>query len=239
MSIIKKFGEESIAKVIEAYLVDGLSHRQIQKTILNLPAPARGGGFVAMEILHHFNITGEKKGILKKKNIIKVDETEDKNYQKALGIYSELITVREEAQKYFSKQKTINKENNPTETSSEIKSRVYQNKLREIVLDNYDCTCAICDINKVDLLVCSHIIPWSFDKKERLNPENAICFCALHDKLFDKGYFSLDSEYKIIYGLKADKQIKKLLTNLKFKVPKENKPNINFLNYHFREICTK
>lgn len=239
MTITEKFGKEIIAKVIEAYLVEGLSHRQIQKNILNLPAPARGGGFVAMEILHHFSIGGDKKGLINKVSISEGTVFEDTSYQKALEIYSELVTVREEAHEYFTGKKKINKENNPTESSSEIKRRVYQNKLREVILDNYNNTCAICEINKIDLLICSHIIPWSMDKKERLNPENAICFCAFHDKLFDKGYFTLDSEYKIIYGSKADNQIKDLLKNLNFKFPKENKPNITFLKYHYREICKK
>src|SRR5690606_35592708 len=114
----------------------------------------------------------------------------------------------------------INKNNNPTESKSEIKVRAYQNKLREIVLDNYNSTCAICEINKTDLLVCSHIKPWFVDKEERLNPKNTICFCVLHDKMFDKGYFSLDSNFKIIFGEKADNQIKELLKTSKFKRPK-------------------
>ena len=49
------------AKVIKAYLVDGLSHREIQREILNVPAPNRGGGFKAMQILHSYGIKGEKK----------------------------------------------------------------------------------------------------------------------------------------------------------------------------------
>ena len=43
-------------KVLKAYLVDGWSHRKIQREILKLDAPARGGGFVAMDILHKYNI---------------------------------------------------------------------------------------------------------------------------------------------------------------------------------------
>jgi len=239
MTITEKFGEEKIARVIEAYLVDGLSHRQIQRNILNLPAPARGGGFVAMEILHHFDIREDKKGIIKERKIREKTEFENKRYQEAIDILTELVTAKEEAERYFTNPKTTNKKNNITESKSEIKIRVYQSKLREIVLANYKKTCAVCDINKTDLLVCSHIIPWSVKENERLNPENAICFCALHDKLFDKGYFSLDSEYRIIFGSKADNQIKQLLKDLKFKTPVNNKPNTNFLIYHYNEICTK
>jgi hypothetical protein len=237
MAITDKFDNYLIAEVIKAYLIDGKSHRNIQREILDLPAPARGGGFVVMELLHHFNIRGDRKGILNEHSISELRENNDSDFIKALDIIDELNIVKEEAEKYFVRNQEINKNNNPTESKSEIKVRAYQNKLREIVLDNYNSTCAICEINKTDLLICSHIKPWTVDKEERLNPKNAICFCVLHDKMFDKGYFSLDSEYNIIFGTKSDKQIEKLLTDLKFKKPKINEPDISFLDYHFNEIC--
>ena len=52
------------ARVIYAYLKKSLSHRKIQKEILGTEAPSRGGGFLAMEILHRYEIEGDKKGIL-------------------------------------------------------------------------------------------------------------------------------------------------------------------------------
>lgn len=237
MTIINKFEKYKIAEIIQAYLFDGKSHRRIQREILGLPAPARGGGFVVMEILHHFNIRGDKKGVLKNNSTYELRKNNDTNFNKALDIYEELNIVKEEAEEYFIKNQQINKNNNPTESKSEIKIRIYQNKLREIILSNYNSTCAICEINKTDLLVCSHIKPWNIDKEERLNPKNAICLCVLHDKMFDKGYFSLDPEYKIIFGQKADYQIKELLKTNSFKVPKHNEPDKNFLKYHFEEIC--
>lgn len=59
-----KYDEVTQYKVIKAYLREGLSHRRIQSEILNLPAPARGGGFEAMQILHQYDIDGTKKGVL-------------------------------------------------------------------------------------------------------------------------------------------------------------------------------
>ena len=51
--------------VLEAYLCQGWSHRKIQKEILGIEAPERGGGYEAMKILHSYGITGEYKSILK------------------------------------------------------------------------------------------------------------------------------------------------------------------------------
>jgi hypothetical protein len=237
MAIIDKFEKHVIAKVIEAYLKDGISHRQIQREILHLPAPARGGGFRAMEILHYYNIKGDRKGSLKHSSVEDLSNSKDDLFLEAIGIYKELKAAREEASKTFLMNQNVNGEDRPTELRSEIKRRIFQDKLREVVLSNYNSTCAVCEINKSDLLICSHIKPWSIDKEERLNPKNTICFCVLHDKLFDRGYFSLNDNYHIIHGKKADTQIKTLLKNLRFKEPDINPPDHRFLKFHFEEIC--
>lgn len=75
MAITDKFNNYAIAEVIKAYLIDGQSHRNIQREILNLPAPARGGGFVIMELLHHYNIREDKKDLLTKKSISELNTT--------------------------------------------------------------------------------------------------------------------------------------------------------------------
>ena len=43
----------------------------------------------------------------------------------------------------------------------EVKTRVNQNVFRQIVLSNYDSRCALTCIDLSELLVASHIIPWS------------------------------------------------------------------------------
>lgn len=53
-------------RVIYAYLKNSLSHRKIQSVVLGEDAPARGGGFLAMQILHDYEIEGDKKGVLNK-----------------------------------------------------------------------------------------------------------------------------------------------------------------------------
>lgn len=67
---------------------------------------------------------------------------------------------------------------------------------------------------------------------DRLNPRNAICLCSLHDKLFDRGYFSLNSDYEITYTSKTDDMIKSLVENLKFKEPSTDSPSPELLEKH-------
>eukprot|EP01039_Chlorochromonas_danica_P017774 gene17774-21241_t len=48
-----------------------------------------------------------------------------------------------------------------------------------------------------ELLVASHILPWSEDKGNRLNPKNGLAFNPLHDKAFDCGLLTITPELKI------------------------------------------
>jgi hypothetical protein len=57
---ITNYKKSTLVEVFKAYLYDEKSHRHIQENILKVPAPARGGGFVAMGILHYFEIDGQK-----------------------------------------------------------------------------------------------------------------------------------------------------------------------------------
>ncbi|WP_158281901.1 HNH endonuclease [Winogradskyella wandonensis] len=232
----KTFDSYTKAKVLKAFLKDSLSHRQIEKDILDIPYLARGGGFVAMEILHSYNIKKEKKGILKNKSIDELYEIKDKKFNRGLDLLIELDSSYEESEKYFNSFSEIDN-NIITDRISQVKARVFQDKLRRIVLSNYYCKCAFCEIDKEDLLICSHIKPWAISIEDRLKATNAICLCVLHDKLFDKGYFGLDSSYNIVFSKKADLTIKRILEPLKFRKPIRSQPSLEFLNYHLKEIC--
>lgn len=233
---LNDFDEDVILKVIMSYLYEGKSHRQIQKEILGLPAPDRGGGFIAMDILHYYEIHGDKKGLLQNMDISDVIKNSSGKFYEALKKVIEYKQTEEQVKDNIGKKLFIvNNEN--TEITAKTKNRINQSVLREFVLNLYNNECALCTINKPDLLVCSHIKPWKVDEENRLNPSNAICFCVLHDKLFDKGYFSLDKDYKIVFSAKADSQIRDLMKGLYFKVPSDYKPDVSFLNYHYNEIC--
>ncbi len=90
------------------------------------------------------------------------------------------------------------------------------------------------------LLVASHIIPWSKNKKERLNPKNGLCLNSIHDKAFDKGLITITSEFKIklsdlILQKKKDLNIQKFFMeyeNQTIILPDRFIPSVEFLEYH-------
>ena len=69
--------------------------------------------------------------------------------------------------------------------------RVNQSLFRKMVLTNFNNQCCITGITETELIVASHILPWSKDKGNRLNPKNGLALNYLHDKAFDCGLLTV------------------------------------------------
>jgi hypothetical protein len=79
-----------------------------------------------------------------------------------------------------------------TDVLAAAKRRRLHEKFAARVKANYGRTCAMCDISEEDFLVAGHIVAWSEDEKNRLNPANGLCLCLMHDRAFERGYLILD-----------------------------------------------
>lgn len=88
-----------------------------------------------------------------------------------------------------------------------VQQRLKQHFFRRAVLSSYRGRCCISGVSEPRLLVASHIVPWSEDKVNRLNPSNGLCLSAIHDKAFDAHLFTLDEDFRLILSsrLKATK----------------------------------
>ncbi len=125
-----------------------------------------------------------------------------------------------------------------------VKTRVNQNVFRQIVLVNYSNKCAITGIDIPELLCASHIIPWAINEKERLNPENGICFSSLYDRAFDKGLIGINERFIIqispaLMKKKNEKYFKTYfepITGLKINSARKYLPRKEFLEYHLQRI---
>ncbi|NLF41224.1 MAG: HNH endonuclease, partial [Bacteroidales bacterium] len=122
----------------------------------------------------------------------------------------------------------------------EVKTRVNQNVFRQIVLANYESRCAVSGIDIPELLVASHIVPWSKSENDRLNPENGICLSSLYDKAFDKGLIAINNELKIILSSDLKKKSNQNyyvtffsgIEGAKIQLPMKYLPNKEFLEFH-------
>lgn len=126
------------------------------------------------------------------------------------------------------------------ERESLVKIRVNQSFFRRSVLAAYNFRCCITGLEIPELLNASHIIPWSKDEVNRVNPRNGLCLNALHDRAFDKGLITVTPEHVVrvsprIKKISSDKIVSDLLVKydgVSIQKPKRFFPDAKFLEYH-------
>lgn len=124
-----------------------------------------------------------------------------------------------------------------------VEQRIKQNFFRKAVVSSYHGRCCMSGLSEPQLLIASHIVPWSKDKANRLNPSNGLCLSAIHDRAFDKGFITLSEEYEIVISnlLKQhnDKFIRDVILPLegkKIELPERFIPSKEFLARHRQEV---
>ncbi len=222
------------------------------------------------EIIHLANILGRTPGsiAMRLNNFASVDPF---HQQRGIGglpggkkqvepIWKEFINNKEEllfeSERILAAKENISLEKKFSETLKgtehlkgeyklrEVKTRVNQNIFRQIVIANYSGKCAITGIDIPDLLLASHIIPWSKNEEERLNPENGICLSPLYDRAYDKGYISINEKFEILLSSELKEKNKEAyhtkyfasLSGAKIILPKKYHPKKEFLQFHLKEI---
>ena len=76
-------------------------------------------------------------------------------------------------------------------------ARVGQRFFRSTVLSAYDGRCCITGLAESALLVASHVVPWSQDEENRVNPRNGLLLSSLHDKAFDAGIITIADDLTV------------------------------------------
>ena len=112
----------------------------------------------------------------------------EKAYERIIGIWEDTPP----------KEMKVPEAKGPTEIVRPVRVRLVQQFFRESVLAIYENCCAICELSLRSLLIASHIIPWSQNKRQRGNPSNGLALCAIHDKAFDRGLISFDESNCVI-----------------------------------------
>lgn len=123
-----------------------------------------------------------------------------------------------------------------------VKQRIGQVYFRNAILKIYRNQCCVTGINATELLIASHIKPWkdSDEHTERTNPCNGLCLNAFHDRAFDKGLITFDSEFKMVISSKLencfmDDNTKRWLKSYKgvtLHFPESFAPAREFMQYH-------
>ncbi|PTH94990.1 hypothetical protein BU114_13805 [Staphylococcus shinii] len=216
------------AEIIYRHLVLAESTRTIEEEVFG----KRKNGWESWNVLQVYGYDASTKGLINKKN--------KKNIQKEILKEIEKIEISNLHEKIGN----VDIEDINVPISEFTKKdgrnvlrvgnvRVGQAKWRKQLLENYKNKCALCDIVDTDLLVASHIKPWSKAKKnEKIDLSNGIILCVLHDRLFDKGKISISDNYEILFTKSLDFTKNGIETNLKLNIPLENIPKIEYIKEH-------
>ena len=117
------------------------------------------------------------------RKLFKVGETEEVELIKGVGVI---------------RRKTREAPEGPTETRREVAVRRGQQFFQQMVLNAFNGCCSITGIKVRELLVASHILPWSSHPEERLNPQNGLCLSRIHDAAFDRGLITFDGDSRLV-----------------------------------------
>lgn len=126
-----------------------------------------------------------------------------------------------------------------SEAERKIKVRLVQNKFRKGLFDLYP-RCAISGLSHASFLIASHIKPWSISNdQERLDQFNGLLLTPNYDRLFDRGFITIEMSGKIL--------ISKSLTQDSidhFRLPTQLKIDLNdrheqYLKFHRDKIFQK
>ncbi|MDQ3058917.1 MAG: HNH endonuclease [Pseudomonadota bacterium] len=128
--------------------------------------------------------------------------------------------------------------------SAQVQVRVNQARFRKSVLTSYNATCCISGLRHEKLVIASHIIPWSEDRKNRLNPQNRLCLSALHDRAYDQGLITVMPDFTVrvsasVAALTGNAFLSESLQRFNhqpIQLPERFGPSPDFLAWHARRF---
>ena len=126
-----------------------------------------------------------------------------------------------------------------------VQQRIKQQFFRRAVLSSYRSRCCISGVSDPRLLVASHIVPWSADKANRLNPSNGLCLSAIHDRAFDAYLFALTDDWRIVLSPQLRATNDAFLRDVFFptehqqiELPSRFVPDLSFVRRHRQTMAT-
>ena len=131
-----------------------------------------------------------------------------------------------------------------TEKVSSVLTRRMQSFFRRLILAAYEWRCCITGNPIPDLLIASHILPWSAFPKQRLDPYNGLCLAAHFDRAFDLGLITFGEDLRLVLGSTirshhADGAVAREFMSMDgapLRASGRFPPNPEFLTYHRQRI---
>lgn len=155
------------------------------------------------------------------------------------------IDVQHDNQIRIQPSRQVQKPRGSTESVAIVRVRRGQQFFRQAILCSYGGRCCISGVNVPQLLVASHIKPWSDFPDDRLDPSNGLCLSSLHDAAFDTGLITLDEKLAVVLSNRLRgyfpqptlEQTFQRFEGHRIRLPdKLAEPSAEFLEYHRNSV---
>lgn len=85
-------------------------------------------------------------------------------------------------------------------TIRELELRIGHQEFSDNVKRNFNHNCCFpnCPVEGKNFLVSGHIARWADNENLRGVTSNGLCLCLMHDKAFERGYFTLDDNFRVV-----------------------------------------
>ena len=133
------------------------------------------------------------------------------------------------------------------ERSVIIKQRVNQSFFRSTVMSAYNFHCCISGVNIAELLEACHIVDWSQDERNRVNPKNGLCMNSFFHKAYDKHLLRITPDMRIVVSeelLQGSTEISffnylKTIDGKKILLPDKFLPQKELLEIHYNKFINR
>lgn len=248
----KNWSEQELLVAFNLYckLPFGQYHRNNKKVIDLAKILGRTSSAVALKLCNFARLDPlhQKRGIKGMQHGSKLEEkiwNEFNQNWDELAYKSEIVLAKLKGLRHYDLIKKFEKDlPEGKEREAIVKVRINQNFFREMILSSYRNRCAVCSLPEANLLVASHIIPWSVDISLRMNPRNGICMCVLHDRAFDKGFIAIGDDYKLLISttikrLSNEAAVQRgflVYQGIEIRLPDRFLPDKKFIDFHKNNV---
>ena len=129
-----------------------------------------------------------------------------------------------------------------TDVETLVKQRRGQEKLREQLMKYWEGRCAVSEIATPELLVASHIKPWSMcdNATEKLDLYNALLLNTALDRAFDQGFITFDNDGVLkISPIWNWKEANKMGILESMKLLRLDERHLPYLEFHRKNVFRK
>lgn len=226
---IGKTGDKGIASSVAR--LETLNPKNNDVVLLHINSPS------AFENLIEWYISNVKADLIKP--IVNMDRQINIGNSSSSASTPSLVdesTFENEVSIIEAQQKELSKLMSPTEIDAWVKRRLGQGSFRSELLPTFDHQCALSEINVSNLLIASHIRPWSkCEPGEHRNPNNGLLLSVTWDALFDKGLIGFNEDGSMLISELLDgSTLEKLGISEKPSLPHKflSSERCVFLQYH-------